>query len=146
MTENETKRIVPMHVLYDMFKGKDSLNGADKVRFRDVTGPVYENFNEIRFSLRAVNYRFPEAMSLIVSIPAELLGLTEEETSDPVCCEDFVLRSIHPNLSQFAESLKNANKDSRSRGELRLAGFDNRILKRSCIHYADGFFHLNLFC
>ena len=147
MTENNNnKPILPMHVLYDMFKGKDSLNGADKVRFRDVTGPVYENFNEIRFSLRAVNYRFPEAMSLIVSIPAELLGLSEEETSDPVCCEDFVLRSIHPNLSQFAESLKNANKDSRSRGELRLAGFDNRILKRSCIRFEDGFFHLNLFC
>ena len=79
-----------MHVLYDMFKGKDSLNGADKVRFRDVTGPVYENFNEIRFSLRAVNYRFPEAMSLIVSIPAELLGLSEHAKKTALAAERVI--------------------------------------------------------
>jgi len=148
MTENNNnnKPILPMHALYDMFKGKTSLNGADKVRFRDILGAVYENYNRIRFSFRAVNIRFPEAVSLTVSIPAELLGFTEQELSDPVSCEDFLLRSIHPHLSSLSESLTNTNKDSRSRGELRLASFDNRILKRSCIRYEDGFFHLNVFC
>ncbi|MBO4697682.1 MAG: hypothetical protein J5643_10480 [Lachnospiraceae bacterium] len=146
MNENNNKPIVPMHKLYDLFKGRTSLNGADKTHFRDVTESIYENFDGIRFSFRAVNYRFPEWMSLTVSVPKGLLAFSQEDLNDPLCCEDFVLRSIHPFLSRFAESLKNDNKETRNRGELRLAGFDSRVLRRSFVRYEGGFFHVSLFC
>ena len=150
MTNTNEKTICKTSGLLARFKGKGSLDGASKTGFCEITGAEYEHFNGILLSFRMINYRLPQNLQLTLSFPKELLFDEAFAVEDPVCCEDFVLRKLHPVLQQYTNSLKRditpRSDENRTRGEIQLPSYDNRILRRSAIRYADGYFQISLMC
>lgn len=122
------------------------LRGARKSRYHEITENEYEYWNGIRVLFKNVNYRYPNIMTMRISVPQELLRLPQFDRQESVFFEDWIYRSISSVLNEYAELLKNEYRESSVRGGLHLQTFDNRIVRRTGMRYEAGFFCVKIFC
>lgn len=123
---------------------KKGLRGLKKVAYLSLADREWEHYNGIRLCFRKVNFKAPQVMGLVISIPEELLGLSTPVSGEEVFYEDFLLRSITPKMREYADSLINANQEVNKRGEIYLQSFDSRVARRSGMLYEDGFYRFRI--
>ncbi len=126
----------------------EGINGARKALYQRLCSERYCYYNDMFLAFEGINYKTPEILGLNIGIPVGKLGITPEEAQGiETYVEDYFLRQIAPIIKRFEAD--DASRDSQKdyvQSKLSIQNYDNKIRKKSCVHYHEGYVVVKCTC
>lgn len=114
---------------FNNFKHKlKEWNSKNKSSLMNLYAKTYF-FEDMSFSFESTGRRTIEKPYLIIDIPLRLFEIEIPES--PVVFEDYVLRTLCPQINEYSRSLENPEKDPRAKAEIEGQVCNQLILRRN---------------
>lgn len=88
-------------------------------------------YKELALRFRGTGFRTMERLTMIISIPAELIPLENPYLVDMLIYEDYLLRKLAPHINALSKELQNDKKDNREKARFYTQLPSEVILRRS---------------